>query len=284
MQVKYDLVVDFARPNKSNTILISEGDTNSRVCHFTLLNNKHPMSMGDVTVATVRGVKSDGTTIFGDATILVDDEDNKINEIEYVVPSAITDTTGKVTMTITLLSSSNEQITSFEFYLQIRNALYNEDDLISESDLTGFRDLLNRCMVALEKIEAMSESTSLPCPYPLNISIEGESVAYNGSSTVDVGLSGMAYISEGESEGEDPLDESAASSAAASANAAAESLRAVNAAKADTLLAAETATTKAGEASAAKTSAENYAGQASGYATQAREYLEQIQALVGNNT
>lgn len=282
MQVKYDLVVDFARPNKSNTIHISEGDTNSRVCHFTLLNNKHPMSMGDVTIATVRGVKEDGSVIFGDAEILKDEDDNPLNEIEYTVPSSITGSAGNVTMTVTLMSSGNEQITSFEFYLRVRNALYNEDDLLEESDLVGFHDLLNRCMVALQKIEAMTENTALPNPYPLNLSIEGVTTAYSGASTVNITLEDMAYISEAVEVLEDSLDESAAAAAAASALAAAASKTAAENAKDTAVAAAGAASSKAGDAASAKTSAESAAGQASGYALQAKDYAESFASEIAS--
>lgn len=223
MQVEYDLVVDFARPSKSNTIIISEGDTNSRLCHFTLLTNKSPMDMSMVTVATVMGVKEDGSVIYDDATIVTDDDDNMLNEVEYTVPAAITDTSGTVTMTIRLLGSDQTQITSFEFYLKVRNALYNEDDLVSESDLTGFRDLLNRALTAIQKIEAMTENTALPNPYPLNLTIEGDLTAYTGSEEMNVTLENIAYIAETVEELADSIDETAAASAAASAEAAATS-------------------------------------------------------------
>lgn len=194
MQVTYDLVVDFARPNKSDTIIISEGDNNSRVCHFTLLNNRNPFSMSDVTVATVRGVKKDGSEIFGDATILEDEDGNKINEIEYTIPSAMTSVAGDITMTITLNSESNEQITSFEFYVLVRNALYNEESFVSESDLSGFRDIMNRCLIAIEKVEAMTENTALPNPYPINIDIGSEVISYDGSEQVTIDLSDVVKI------------------------------------------------------------------------------------------
>lgn len=223
MKVPYDLVVDFARPSKSNTIIISEGDTNSRVCHFTLLANKQPFPMSDVTVATVRGVKSNGSIIYGEAEILEDEDENKLNEIEYTIPASIADEAGNVTMTITLLSVGSEQLTSFEFYLQVRNALYNEDDLVTQSDLSGFRDLLNRCLVAVQKIEAMTENTALPNPYPLNINIEGTETSYSGSEMKSISLSNIAYIGETIEELEHAIDESAAGTCAEYADQAAAS-------------------------------------------------------------
>jgi len=224
MNVKYNMVVDFARPSKSNTIIISEGDANSRVCCFTLLFNKQAFGMIDVTVATVKAVKQNGSVVYGDAEITTDENGNKINEVIYTIPAAITDEAGKVSMTITLMSSQGEQITSFEFYLTVRNALYNEDDYISEEDLSGFRDLLNRAMAALEKMEVMTSQEALPNPYPFTFEVEGNSHSYNGSTAVSVALGNMTYINEDEEvEPEESLDETTAKQAAASANAAAKS-------------------------------------------------------------
>lgn len=224
MDVKYKMVVDFARPSKTNSIIVSEGDTNSRVCCFTLLFNKEPFSMIDVSVATVRAVKQNGSVIYGDATISVDEDGNKLNEVTYTIPGSMTDEAGKVTLTITLMSSTGEQITSFEFYFVVRNALYNEDDYISEEDLAGFRDLLNRSLAALERMEAMTQNDALPCPYPFDLTVDGNLNSYNGSARIELNMGNVARIDESEviTPGES-IDESAAASAAASAQAAAAS-------------------------------------------------------------
>ena len=73
--------------------------------------------------------------------------------------------------------------------------IYNEDDLVSESDLQGFRDLLNRCLTAVQKMEAMTENTALPNPYPINIKIEGTTTQYTGSEEKTVEIKDVAYIS-----------------------------------------------------------------------------------------
>ena len=233
--------------------------------------------MSMVTVATVRGVKGDGSVIYGDATILQNESEDYINEIEYTVPAAITDEAGNVTMTITLLGSDNTQITSFEFYLKIRNALYNEDDLVSESDLSGFRDLLNRCLTAVQKIEVMTENTALPNPYPLTVNLEGVENVYSGAEALTLTLEKMAYIADAEEEeAEDSIDESAAAEAAASAEAAATSE--YNAGLSETA-AGNSATAASGyaqDALNAKTAAETARGQAQGYATQAQQQISKL--------
>ena len=275
MQVKYDLVVDFARPTKSNTIIIAEGDANSRVAHFVLLANKLPMQMTDVTVATVKAIKDDGSVIFGDARIIEDEYGNKLNEVEYIIPASMTDYAGNVTMTISLMSSMNELITSWEFYLKVRNALYNEDDYVSESDLSGFRDLLNRSEAAVKKIEEMTAQNALPNPYPLNINMEGEDIAYSGRETVDIELVNMAYI--GEAKGyEEPIDESAAGAAAESARQAKVSEYNTNLSKTAAEFSASVAQEGASKAIASMNSAEGYAGMCEAYRNQCRDLANGI--------
>lgn len=283
MQVKYDLVVDFARPTKSNTIIIAEGDANSRVAHFVLLANKVPMQMTDVTVATVKAIKDDGSVIYGDATFIEDDEGNKLNEIEYTIPSAMTDYAGNVAMTITLMSATHETITSWEFYIKVRNALYNEDDYVSESDLSGFRDLLNRSEAAVKRIEEFAAANSLPNPFPLNINLEGEDIVYTGKETVDISLNNMAYVSE-EYTPTDAIDESAASVAVDAARRAKESSDNANAFKGEAELSAISASESAALASSAKTSAENYAGQSEAYRNQCMGFAELAQKSDWNQT
>lgn len=276
MNVKYDMVVDFARPAKSNTLMISEGDTNSRECSFTLLSNKKDMDMIDVTVATVRGVKSDGSVIYGDATIETDDDGNKTNVVTYTIPAAMTDEAGNVTMTITLLGSDNSQITSFEFYVKVRNALYNEDDLVSESDLSGFRDLLNRCMKAVQKIEEMTENEALPNPYPLSVEIEGETTQYNGTSAKEIHLNDLAYLSETIELLDESLDESAAGSAAIYAACAEKAMEKAEGSMLSAKESAESAEASCTKASEYASYAVNASGTASGYAEQAKNSIKEL--------
>ena len=284
MNVNYEMVVDFARPAKSNTLIISEGDTNSRVCNFTLMSNKKDMDMIDVTVATVRGVKSDGSVIYGDATIETDEDGNKINVVSYTIPAAIADEAGNVTMTITLLGSDNSQITSFEFYVKVRNALYNEDDLVSESDLSGFHDLLNRCMKAVQKIEEMTENEALPSPYALSVEIEGETTQYNGAAAKEIHLNDLAYLSETIELLDESLDESAAGSASKSATKAETARNEAIEAKNLAVQAGNLAQLYSDKASEYASYAVNASGTAAGYADQAKNAVKSLNLPTSEGT
>ena len=223
MQVKYNMVVDFARPNKSNTVLIAENDANSRNCYFTLLFDKAPFDMTGVTTATVLGITSSGQRIYGDATIIQDEEGNNTNQLSYLIPLAITENAGNVTMTVTLTDNVGARITSFEFFIKVRNALYNEDDYIDEDDMAGFRDLLARTRAALERMEQMVQQDALPNPYPIRITVDGVEYEYNGENLVEILMGNVAYLGPTSGTVEITEDDSAAERAAESAREAAES-------------------------------------------------------------
>jgi hypothetical protein len=236
MQVKYNMVVDFARPSKSNTILVAENDANSRKATFTLLFDKAPFDMSDVVTATILGITSTGARIYADATIEQDDEGNNINVIYWVIPAALTDTAGNITLTVTLADNLGGRITSFEFYVKVRNALYNEDDYIDEDDLEGFRDLLNRTRAALEKMEQMVQQEALPNPFPIRISVDNVDYEYNGERMVEILMGEVAYLGPVSGTVDITADDSAAAQAARSAAEAAESAEDAEQAYTDTRL------------------------------------------------
>lgn len=223
MQVKYNMVVDFARPNKSNTILVAEDDANSRKVTFTLLFDKAPFDMTGVTTATVMGITPTGARIYDVATIETDEEGNIINVVSWVIPAALTDTAGNIILTITLADNVGGRITSFEFYVKVRNALYNEDDYIDEDDLEGFRDLLNRTRAALEKMEQMVQQDALPNPYPIRIQLDNVTYEYSGANLVEILRGEVAYLGPVSGTVDITADDSAAAQAKRSAEEAAES-------------------------------------------------------------
>jgi len=199
MNVQYDLVVDFARPSKSNTIIVSEYDDKTRVCHFTLLNDKQPFSMAEVSTAYITGRKPDGSAIvIGDREhirILEDGNGNKINEIEYTITKEITNDVGNITMQLTLEGGDAKRITSFDFYILVRNGLYSEDDMTDPDTVQGFRDLLSQSQAVLAKLEQYTEEATRPNPFPISITVEDDTVNYTGVEPATVIIKDVAYIS-----------------------------------------------------------------------------------------
>lgn len=195
MNVKYDMVIDFARPYKNHTILCSQNDHLSRVPHFVLRSNGKALDVSDVETYTVTAVKSDGSTSSESGTLDTDEDGNAINELTYTIPQDLTSSIGTCTCTITLNGTDGSVLQSFEFYIKNRNVLYKEDDSDSD-DLSGFRDVLNRATEAIKKIEDLSSKSKLPNPYPLRFVIGTQTTTYDGSETVTVRLTSVAYLSE----------------------------------------------------------------------------------------
>lgn len=221
MIANYNMVIDFARPTKSNTIVVSEYDANTRNCNFKLLFDKQPFDMTGVVSAIVKATTSQGTIVFGEATIHEDSEGNYINELSYLLPAQITDTAGNTTMTIELQDNVGGRITSFEFYIKVRNALYNEDDYIDDDDLEGFRDLLQRSQAALAAMEEMVTQDALPNPYPLRINgIDDYDLEYKGDDLVQFVMDEVAYLGTTSGTVTTTEDDSAAAVAVAAAEAA----------------------------------------------------------------
>ena len=225
MIANYHLIVDFARPSKTNTIVVAENDAETRNCNFKLLFDKEPFDMTGVVTATVKGVTQRGATIWDTAQIKTDGEGNYINELSYLLPLAVTENAGNVTMTITLEGDNNQTITSFEFYIRARNTLYNEDDVIDEEDLEGFRDLLVRSQQALARMEEMVERDALPNPFPIRQTVDGYEFEYTGNEIVEVDMDDVAYLGDYAGYVEVTEDDSAAEVALQAAAEAAESAR-----------------------------------------------------------
>ena len=220
MIANYNMIIDFARPSKSNTIVVMENDAETRNCNFKLLFDKEKFDMTGVVTAVVKAVTQSGSTIWDTAEIKTDDQGNYINELSYLLPLAITENAGNVTMTITLEGENNETITSFEFYIRSRNTLYEEDDVISADDMDGFRDLLVRSQAALQRMEELVQNNELPNPYPIRFELDGVEYEYKGEAIQAIVLDDVAYLGDATGTVEITEDDSSAEIAVQAAESA----------------------------------------------------------------
>lgn len=155
MNVVYKIILDVQHPTRTNRIAIKQRDHKSRTLQFTLLNNGAALDMTSVLYATIKGVKPDGeSVIYADAEIAQEDGVNT-NVVKYVIDDSFVETAGRYTMELQLLDSESTVLSSFEFYIEIQNQLYDEDDYVTESDLSGFRSYMIRNLNATEKSESI---------------------------------------------------------------------------------------------------------------------------------
>lgn len=189
MDIMYTFLVDFARPQRTNELLVMQNDALTRVARFVLMNNGKALDVSDVDAVTINAVLPDESRITAEASLLTDDDDEPLNEIIYAIPASMTSAIGKTVVTISLYStpanSDPKLLNSFEFYINTRNEL-NRDDGDDGDDYAGIRDLINRALEAVALVEQLIARSTLPNPYPLEIILEDVTYRYDGSEWVQV--------------------------------------------------------------------------------------------------
>ena len=78
MVITYTMVIDFARPYKTNTLLVMKDDANSRKIRFILMDNGKPFDTSDVMQVLVKAIKPDGAIVSGVADVSVDEDESHI--------------------------------------------------------------------------------------------------------------------------------------------------------------------------------------------------------------
>ena len=158
MNVTNNIVIDLQNSKRKHIVEVKQSDRSTRVFRFTVLSNNKPFDMSDVYTATVKGIKPDETIVYAAAEIEKDEEGNNTNYVTYTMSDHVTSVAGTITFELQLLSSLGEIITSFDFYVDVINQLYDEDNIISESDLSGFKAYMIKSMSAALKAESVEKA------------------------------------------------------------------------------------------------------------------------------
>lgn len=154
MAITTNIVLDLANNSRKHIVEVKQSDRSSRTLRFTILNKSVAYDMTSVYTATFKGIKPDDSVIYASGDIETDDDGENINIVDYTMSDAALSVTGTITFELQLLASNGEIINSFEFYVNVINQLYDEDDLLSESDLSGFKAYLVRTLNAAVKTES----------------------------------------------------------------------------------------------------------------------------------
>lgn len=149
--VVYPLVINLNKPTKQYRITVKRGDDKSRKIKFTLIRNGVKYNLDGNDVASLRAIREDGSITFADCPILED------GTCEYVFTENMTSASGLVTAELAVTTGVGETITTFEFYIIVEKILYNENDYVSESDLSGFKEYLAKARAAAEAAEEAQE-------------------------------------------------------------------------------------------------------------------------------
>lgn len=144
----YDLLIDLEYPERSNNIIVKRNDNNSRIFKFRVTEGGKPFDMSKVTIASLRATRPDHTFVFADVDI-----DGDV--LTYRMSENLCNVTGKVTCEVSLYTENQEEISSFEFYILVENLLFDENDFLSQNDLSGFKSYLSRAQLAAASAEGV---------------------------------------------------------------------------------------------------------------------------------
>lgn len=151
IRIVYPLVINLNKPSKNYRILVKRGDDKSRAIKFTLVNNGVKYNLDGNDVASLRAIREDGAITFADCEIKED------GTCEYTFTENMTSAAGLVTAELSIVTGVGETISTFEFYIIVEKILYNENDYVSESDLSGFKEYLAKARAAAEAAEEAQE-------------------------------------------------------------------------------------------------------------------------------
>lgn len=197
MNITYPFLVDFARPQRANELIVIQGDAKTRCPRFILMDDGKPLDVSEVDGIAIDAALPDQSHITAEAHLSLDEDGDPINEIVYQIPSSMTAAIGKTTLMITLYkvneddqTATQEVLHSFEFYVNTRNELYQDDS--EEADaMAGLQDLIEKAEEAIRAVEQIVERTALPNPFPIRLIVDDETTTYDGSTMKEVNFGNL---------------------------------------------------------------------------------------------
>lgn len=154
MNVDYNIIVDLTNNDRKHIIEVKQTDRSIRTIRFTILDRNKPIDMSEVVAASIKGIKPDETIVYAAGEIEKDEEGNNKNVVLYTMSDHVTAVTGTITCELQLLINTGQIVQSFDFYIDVVNQLYDEDDILSDSDLSGFKAYMIRTLNAAIRTEA----------------------------------------------------------------------------------------------------------------------------------
>ena len=151
MRINHKVSIDFAR-NTPVHLEIPQSGSNSTTLEFFPLDNGNPIDLKEIGLASVKATTSAGAIIFNDVSEIGE------NSITYLVSNTIMSQVGKTVCVLQIFNKEEILINSFEFYIEVMPGLYDEESLLTEDDLSGFRSYAMRAVNAAESCETLSAS------------------------------------------------------------------------------------------------------------------------------
>lgn len=154
MNIVHKLVIDLQN-NRSIIVEVKKGGGNAYTLEMMLVSGGKVLDMSDIYTATIKAVKPDESIIYADATIIQDEEGHNTNKVVYTLTDACLAVTGKSVYEVELMDSNGITVNSFDFYVNVINELFNEDDLWNQSDTSAVRSYMARTLSAAKASEEL---------------------------------------------------------------------------------------------------------------------------------
>lgn len=133
-EITKNITVDLSRRGNTRTVFARQNDKGSRTLNITLTDGGAPYFVSSGTVATINFLRPDGANASFAASV------NEQGGVTYTLGLWTLALEGSVRCSVSLYGADETKLTSSDFYLDVLDALYSDDDFsedFDESDLTG---------------------------------------------------------------------------------------------------------------------------------------------------
>lgn len=152
----YRISLDIHDATSQVSIPIKKGDNNRQLI-ISLVDGGQPYTINEYTFARFTATKSDGTRVFNDCLI-------KNNVIYYTITDQTSSSKGKIDCEIiisSILDGEYKQLTSPRFTIIVYDAVFTEEDLVSEDEADSINKLLTEGNALVEDIKAKLDNGEL---------------------------------------------------------------------------------------------------------------------------
>lgn len=149
MKIRHKVVLDLLKRTHIE-VEIARCSRDTVVLEFYLLENGKKFDMTQAGAVSFKAVKPDGSIVFNDVDGILAD-----GKVEYTISESILEAAGRTVCEIQLIGQEDDVITSFEFYILVRPMLFDENEYVSENELSGFRSYMIRAENAAKQSEGI---------------------------------------------------------------------------------------------------------------------------------
>jgi len=127
-EVTKNITVDLSRKGNTRIVFARQNDRGSRTLNITLTDGGAPYLVPTGTVATINILRPDEASASFAATV------NESGGITYTLGLWALSVTGSVRCSVSLYGADETKLTSSDFYLDVLDALYSDDDFSEDVD------------------------------------------------------------------------------------------------------------------------------------------------------